>query len=345
MGNKKKTISLVITIAFSILLIGSIHLFLENTKKSATQYTYQYEYFSVIFHSDQAIPEDKLQEIINHDSVKRLIPIKRLHVPHKGIGITTMTHSYALSREDALYLIHLLNIDATVPELENQMILSKNIVKNNQYQEGQFIFEDEPIQYHSSFESDYLIGFVLSTIDAPNSYIIIPEENRLREVNQFLSTHHDNQYTVIHIDNMNQIIDDVLGDVDILTRIITIIIIISVGIGLGISTFVHYYQRRKEFAVLSSIGFSHKKILMKISSEIVFICFLGLVGGFLLLGIEIVLINRLILMNAGVHLYQLDGGLFGKMIIIPMFSFVFSLIPTSMLLKKIDTISIIEGEV
>lgn len=352
-GNKRKTLSLITSIAFSILLLGSIHLFLNNTIESAVVYTHQYQHYSVIYNEVDGIGEDQINKISNHSSVKDIIPIERVFVMQQGVIISTQTHSYQMSREDIIKMIDLLDIEfdeSKIPTNNSQeMILADVLVKNNDFKKEQdiskeLVMNDEMgITFESKMDTDYLIGFIPKTIEEPKSYIIIPEEGKLDEVNSFLNIENDNDYTVITIDNMDSIIEGVMGDINTLFNIVTIIVLISIGIGLGISTYVHYFQRRREFAVLSSMGYSHQSILNRINKEIIMTSFISLTIGFLLLLIEVFLMNELLLRDAGVYLFRIDFGLFTRILIIPLFISVFSLVPTWMLFKRIDPILIIEG--
>lgn len=356
-GNIKKVLSLITSIIFSILLIGSIHMFLTNSIDLAKMTSNQYHFYTMIETEGNTIDE----KIYKNPDIKRIIPVVRDFVPFQGMAINTTGEILLMDREDIIYLMHVLKIDFNeehIPENDfNQLILDDKLIKNNDYIMGKSIRSDQTIILEDGFKSNYLIGFLPvsetelnkqftnEVSNRNNGYIVVPKRDKHDEVNHYLKVTLNNDYKVLDKNYFDSIIENVTGDVENLFNVVTVIVLISIGIGLGISTYVHYFQRRKEFGVLSSLGYSDKKILYRINKEIFYTSFTSFLISILLLLLERYLINTFLLNPEGVPGFELDLKLFTRIIVIPLFTSVNSLVPTWILLKKIDSISIIEGEI
>lgn len=348
-GNVKKTLSLIITIAFSILLIGNNHMFIANSLETGSKVITQFEKFTFIDGYEEVVPIEFLDKLEDNEDIERIIPVDISIVEYRGVTIASYGTNYYANREDIVYLLNLLDINYETNNIplndSKQIILNDNLIKNNEYEIGDIIGEEKDLELTNRFKSNYLVGFIPKTMGETNTkYLVIPRENKLDEVNKFISSNVPNNIKIVDNKQLDDTIDVVMGDVKNLFDIITIIILLSVGIGLGISSYVHYFQRRKEFGTLNSLGYSHKKILKRINKEILLTSLISLIIGLLLLSVEMYLMNQMFLLKLGLPPFKIDIEMFTRIIIIPLFTAVFSLVPTWVLLKKVDSVSIIEGE-
>lgn len=354
-GNMKKVLSLIITIVFSIFLIGNIHMFLNNSIETGEMISYQYDYYTFVDTSGETI------ELNNKDLIDLVIRVKGDMVLFQGMAINSNVEILIMDREDIIYLVNLLDIEInreSIPQNnQKQLILNNKVINNNNFTMDTEVKNDPLMKLVKGFDSKYLMGFVPTSkeeintfytkkgLNQNNGYIIVPKAGKLTEMNLYLKTNLNRDFKIYDINYWDIVIESAMGDVDRLFNIITVIVLISIGIGLGISTYVHYFQRRKEFGLLSSIGYSDQKILLSISKEIVYTSILAFIISLLLLIIGKELINLILLIPEGIPVFRLDESLFSRIIVIPLFITVFSLIPTWILLKKIDSVSIIEGEI
>ncbi len=357
-GNHKKVFSLILSIVFSILLIGSIHMFLTNSIDLAKITSKQYDRMTFIDTNGEEIDET----IEQHPDIDRVIRVRSNFILFQGMAINSSGEVYIMDRDDVIYIMNLLHIEfdqSKIPENNlNELISDERLLINNEYKIGEEItVHNQKMIVNKGFKSDYLLGFIPTNqeilndiyidelIERSNGYLIVPKENKLEEVNLFLKENLRTTYKVYDNEYWDSVVENVTGDVSYLFNIVTIIILISIGIGLGISTYVHYFQRRKEFGVLSSLGYSDRKILLRINQEIIITSIIAFIFSLLLLIIEKYLINTILLIPAGVPIFHLDVKLISRIIVIPLFTSVFSLVPTWILLRKIDSVSIIEGEI
>ncbi|ERJ11684.1 FtsX-like permease family protein [Haloplasma contractile] len=352
-GNIKKSMSLILSIAFSIVLLGSIHMFITNSINTGTIVSRQSERYTIINGVEKPISEFYLNKIKGNEDIDQVIPVEREFIEYMGVAIAGSCHYYKLNREDIIYLMDVLGIDYDNSQIplndSNKLIIHQDILVNNDldiqdtYEET---IDHNLLTIDLTFQGDYLVGFVPKTIDRNerhNTYIVIPKEGKLEEVNHFLNSEADTNIAVQDVTFWEEIYDRILGDVNNLFDIITVVVVIIIGIGLGISTYVHYFQRRKEFGILLSIGYKHRSILMRINKEILITSVLSFVLGLSILLIELTIMNYFIISDEGLPLFEVDLALLSKICFIPLFTSVFSLVPTWVLLKKIDSISIIEG--
>jgi len=355
-GNIKKVLSLVISIIFSILLIGSIHMFLTNSIDLAKDTNIQYQYLTVVETNGLPLGE----EIYKNPNIKKIIPIVRDYILFQGMAINSSADIFYTDRDSIIYLMSLLEIDYhedSIPENDlNHLILDDKLMINNKFQLGEVIKSNQVI-IQDGFKSDYLLGFIPTShvqldelytdeiTERNHGFIIIPETGKFNEMNEYLKLNVDPTYKVLDKIFWDKGIKNTTGDVELLFNIVSTIIIFSIGIGLGISSYVHYFQRRKEFGVLSSLGYSDKKILLRINKEIFYTSITAFFISVLLLLLEQYLINSVLMIPRGIPGFELDGQLFTRILVIPLFTSVFSLIPTWVLLRKIDSVSIIEGEI
>jgi hypothetical protein len=347
-GNKKKTLSLIISIAFSVFLIGSIQMFLNNVITSGKGTIHQYEYFTLVESREEPLESSFVEKLRNNKDIERVIPAQKLIVQFNGLATNTAADCYIMDSENISFLVELLKIDmdkGSMPQNSDKgLLLSSSLVKNNKLKINDEIKGGGGIKLSGEFQSRFLTGLAAGDMDSySNGLLIVPKEGKLEEVNKFIRVHSSDSTTVTDLEYLNRLMDNVMGDVAQLFNIVTVIVLFSIGIGLGISTYVHYYQRRKEFGVMSSIGYTHRSILLRINKEILVTSFAAFMVGILLLCIEMLLMNKLLLDNAGTPLFRLSLDIITRASIIPLFTSAFSLIPTWVLLKKIDSISIIEG--
>ena len=124
---------------------------------------------------------------------------------------------------------------------------------------------------------------------------------------------------------------------------VQLIITITCAIATGVTTYLHYYNRRKEIGILKAIGYSDKKILFRISKEIIISSAIALVISILLINLFVLGMNKFLAVPRGYFLFQFDISMLSSMTIIVLAIMIFSLVPTWILLKSVDKISLIEG--
>ncbi|MFZ5985818.1 MAG: FtsX-like permease family protein [Bacillota bacterium] len=128
-----------------------------------------------------------------------------------------------------------------------------------------------------------------------------------------------------------------------LVAIVGAMVVIVLGITLANLSYMQYYQRRREFGLLNAVGYTKHHILKKILAETSFIGIISSVSGFLISILSIILFNVVIWLPKGdeMPLWKPMQALF--IMILPLVVCIESILPALKLLKRFDSISIIEG--
>lgn len=121
------------------------------------------------------------------------------------------------------------------------------------------------------------------------------------------------------------------------------LIILVLCITIGNTTYLHFYQRKKEFGILMVVGYKKRDILKKFFSEIsniigIAFCLeilLAILAGFIIKTVYMDT-NALVM-----HLFRIKYILVTA--ILPIFVLIDSLIPSGKMIMKADKISVIEA--
>jgi ABC-type lipoprotein release transport system permease subunit len=112
----------------------------------------------------------------------------------------------------------------------------------------------------------------------------------------------------------------------------------------GFLFYLYYQQRRAEYGLLEALGHTRQMIIGRVLLEILGINLLGFLQGSLIVFFCGWVLNGEIFMKRGLPLVLWDPSYPGKLLPIPLFVSLCSVIPVWRMLKKVDLISIIEGE-
>jgi putative ABC transport system permease protein len=180
--------------------------------------------------------------------------------------------------------------------------------------------------------------------DLANS-VIIPKKEQSAQVKNYLADlvqQDDKLYTSIAEEvSYNNINNSIIMFLNIIYLVITVIVTICVSF----LFYIYFYQRRPEFGLLEALGHTRQTIIGKAFLEIAGINLLGFIGG---VGVATVCewaLSSFILMERGLPLVLWDQSYIFKLLSTPLFVTFSSLLPVWRMLKKVDAISIIEGEV
>jgi len=138
------------------------------------------------------------------------------------------------------------------------------------------------------------------------------------------------------------------NETDSIVMILNIIYLVITGIVIICVSFlfyIYFYQRRSEFALLEALGHSRQTIIGKAFLEIAGINLLGFIAGILIAAVCEGALNHFILFDRGLSLALWDSSYAFKLLSTPLVITFTSLLPVWRLLKKVDPLSIIEGDI
>lgn len=361
-NNKKKTLGMILSIAFSILLIGVIQMFSDNTSDTYYRDLTKLNYVSIISSTKGSLPKETMESIENNSTVDKLIMVNTYYYNMVNIigGFSSYTGYYMDQSDIAVLMDRMsmtLNEGNPLKNDDKKIIINSNLararvksiggymgneVSNMDYFKGKY-------EISGIIKSDNIISFIAkskeniaSNNDQFQQYLLLPKEGKLGEMNSFLKELPKGNTRLLTYEDMLQEKKADEEGINTIFNILIIIIIVVLSVSLGNSSYIHYFQRRKEFGLLKAIGQSGDKIILRMIKEIGISSALGLAVGLLLLLIFKGIGNTFYTYPKGLSLFQINMQLIPKIISIPLFICIFSIIPVSRLLVKIEPISIIE---
>jgi ABC-type antimicrobial peptide transport system permease subunit len=361
-SNKRKILGMILSIAFSILLIGVIQMFSDNMSDTYYRNLTKLNYVSIISSAKGNIPKETMQKIQNNSNVDRLIMVNTYHYGIVDIiGSIAVYTGYYLDENDIPILVDRMGIKLNTLSMpkndEKKIIINSNIARAEDKSIGSYMgnevnnmdYFQGKYEIKGIIEGDNIISFIpKSTKKIANSneqfeeYLILPKLNKLKEMNDFLKVLPKNNIKLLtYGDLLQEKIDDAEG-MNTIFNVLIIIIIVVLSVSLGNSSYVHYFQRRKEFGLLKALGQGEDKIILRMIREISISSALGLAVGLVLLLIFKGIGNTFYTYPKGLSLFHINVQLIPRIIAIPIFICIFSIIPVSRLLVKIEPISIIE---
>lgn len=361
-SNKKKTLGMILSIAFSILLIGVIQMFSDNMSDTQYRNLTKLNYVSTISSTKGRFPKETIERIKKSSTVDRVIMVNTYYYSIINIiGAPTGYTGYYMDEKDIPVLMDrmdmILDEGGLIKNNDKKIIINSNIARAKLKSIGEFMGNEVSNMDHFQgkyevkgiIKSDNIISFIAKSKEtiASNTnqfeqYLLLPKEGKLDEMNSFLKgLPRDNIKLLTYNDLLQEKKTDEEG-LNTIFNILIIIIIVVLSVALGNSSYIHYFQRRKEFGLLKAIGQSGDKIILRMIKEISISSALGLALGLILLLIFKGFGNTFYAYPKGLSLFQINMQLIPRIIAIPIFICIFSIIPVSRLLVKIEPISIIE---
>lgn len=362
--NKRKISGMITSIALSVLLIGVIELYANNMNDTYDRGNIQFNYISYIESTKNDIPRDITDRIKNSGLVENMIPVnEHEYMIWNVIGSDTHYNGYYADEKDIELMMDKMKLklmQGSIPKNgEKKILINENIARSKKLKIGDYmgrdVREDDyyiPGKYQvcGIIKGDNIVSFISverqsienKMLQQYQAYILIPQKGKLQKLNSFLSTIPKKNIRIVDYEQTERSEKSERDNFNIIFNLLTIVMIVVLSVSLGNSSYVHYFQRRKEFGLLLSIGCRKYKILSRIFKEICISCFIGFAAGFLILYGFKTLENIYCIYPKGLSPFIIKGDFITRILSIPLFICIFSLIPVSRLLSKIEPISIIE---
>lgn len=363
-NNKKKLIAMVISIGLSIALIYVIQ-FLVYEIKHGTDYTDLNPlsvYSEVSMQGDNPINGVIIDRILTNEYTEKVIPRIRQQTFYYPITGKCVVSVYSLSQEDMTYMMDKLGLtmkEGRLPQNnKDEIVMNDRVLKNKGLALGDEIgYQLNEKEKH--LEKTYKIVGVLDgssmmglTSLSGQKYdselyekgmLVFHKEGKRSQSNSFLSfLPKDEIFTRTYQKAFDSQQKDV-NDIKRYMNILVVLLIIVISITMGNSSYVHTFQRRYEYALLYSIGYSPLWILWKTIKEVFLTCFLGYLVGMAstMLIAGIMYLTLFYPQGLIMKLFLPDALL--QTLIIPIFVSLFCILPISRMLRRVDPINIIEG--
>lgn len=361
-SNKKKALGMIISISLGIFLISVIQFYTNSMIDTYERGDTQYKYMSQIWSTKGSLPEDIINKIENSSSVDKIIRINtHRYMINNILGSDTDYMGYYAPISDIKYIMDKMKLklaEGRMPESSNkEIIINENVARARNLKIGDYMGSDATrfdwfrgkYKIVGIMKGNNIISFIPKSEDEIkndytqyDTYLIIPKDGKLDALNKFLKTIPKNGINISTYDNIQKSDMEDENNFNMIFNIVIIAMIVVLSVSLGNSAYVHYYQRRMEFGLLAATGISQTEIVLRAFKEIFISCLIGFISGFMLIGVFMILMNNFYIYPHGLSLFSIKVNLIPRIISIPLFICIFSLIPISRLLSRIEPISIIE---
>ncbi len=359
LNNKRRTISLAIAIAVSVLTALLFQIMFFAVEESARLSTIGlHEQTSLLIRpEDGDLSKSLLDTVKNQESVERLIPISDVYTDYYHFFGNLMVPIYSVSEGDlepAMKALGLSLVEGRLPVVgKDEIILDELTMKNKKKNlldyVGHEINADERLpgkyQIVGVVRGDCLIG--LSSMKDTKVYekvvnLVIPKQGKIDSLNRFLESIPENQ---ARVQNRNTELKWYLDNKNLTStsyNVIAIVILFIMCFAAANASYAQYQARTSEFATLSSMGYTRFYILKKAAYELLFINLIGLILGLIAMAFSALLLKVVIFDPNGYpfSFMKLNDAL--SAFVIPLCTLIASLIPAWWTLSKIDQIQNID---
>ncbi|HBF39984.1 MAG TPA: hypothetical protein DDW50_22095 [Firmicutes bacterium] len=377
--NNRKKVSAVFVIIFLGIFLQCALLIVVTTELNFIQAALPYNSVAFACHTDGNIKQSpeyrsRLQQLLGkYPAISKALPFSFMETPMRGPLFTVAVEILSLKPEDikpVMNCLHLTVIKGRLPTLgTHEIALHWKIAANKGLKIGSHFENEVPkselflLDYKELFfgnykvvgllDGDSIVGFCdLDTYNqdfhlsaGDTSWLIIPKKGQLAEAKSYLAQCIRKDKELRTSTGNENVLLDVNSRVTMLLNVFSLVITSIITLCISFLFYIYFYQRRSEFGLLEALGHTRQMIIGKAFLEIVVINLLGFccgVAGALLSGWAL---NRFVLMKCGMPLVLWDPSYTFRLLSTPLLVTFISFLPVWRMLKKVDPIIIIEGEV
>lgn len=358
-NNKKRSISMILAIAVSVMLILVFQIVFYGVTESAKMTTLgRFEKLSIIGPGDKGVISDSvITELYDSPLIEEMISTQSATTDYYHFFGNLNIPVYSLNKEDLQYVLKALDMklkEGRLPDTDKQeIIVDEMLLRNKGKKLGDYIGKevdkgerlDGKYKIVGVVEGNCIIGFsaIGNKQEIQNSIILLyPKEGRLNELNKQLEkiAPSDAQYN--SLDKSSELLNKDTELTEDASTVIVIVIMVIMSFAAGNSSYAQYFSRRFEFSTLQSLGYTRLKILLRAACEILFTNMLGFLLGLILTVLSALCLKLLIYDPNGYPFILADWVGVIKAAIVPLCTIVFSLIPAWWTLSKTDQIEAME---
>lgn len=362
--NKKSFISSIIAISLSVIIIYGLECFLSSMYKSDYNSAINiYEKASKIFSDSDSkvIPENVITTLKGSDYIDRIVPIKSTSINFITTGNVNSVYIYGFLKEDRDYVVEKYNVklkEGRYPEEgKKEIALDYKVALNNKLKLGSKYEEFDVVgilnsAYYLSISS---FSFTKDEMNAMNSNpsefkekatyysdLVFPKEGLKEESEELIKSIPDAAIDHRIYSEVNSNVKQYMNTSEQIFNILTILIIIVSVVTLACTKYTAFINRKSEYGILNSLGFSRYEVMQMAFKEVIILNFIGFLVGMCIAVIISYFLTKLAFEDiGGCMIFWSEKG-FILSILTPLFSSVFSLIPIFRSLSRLDGITIIE---
>jgi ABC-type lipoprotein release transport system permease subunit len=357
LNNKKKVIPVIASIAVGIFLLYFLYIIgtaVINTAEAGEPDALKH--FTILYPTEEVIAPEVITKIKESDKVEKVIDVGTASTNIKFMGSGTSTRVLFMRHADLQDLFNRLELnikEGRMAENEDEIIMHWRIASNKGYKVGDYIGKDvnEAEQLRGKYKLVGIFDGLSQQSFAPimdenfhgSVCMVFPKEGQIRAMNSFIQELSYDKMHVTSLERIEAIFSKNMKIVYIGSAFIEVLVILVLCITVGNTTYIHFYQRKREFGILRAMGYKRKEIIKKVIVEILNMIVIAFVAG-IFSAITVGYILKTVYMDPSglvVTLFHIKYVLFTS--ILPIFIFITSLIPTVKMVMSSDKIVVIEG--
>ena len=358
-NNKKKVLPIMISIAIGIFLLYFMYIIGNSVISTAEAGALEaLEHYTLFYSSEEkGIDEESLNNIRQNENVEKIIQVKTANTYITFMGGSTYVPILFAGDSNIDELFNNMNLklkEGRMAKEDKEIVIHWRIAANKGLKVGDNIGSDvndkEPLtgKYTvvGTFDGDSQLGFVPIENKASKEsrvWLVMPKENKVKEMNSFIYKIFDEKMEIESLTEMEKLFSNNMSIVYVGSIFIELLIVLVLCITIGNTTYLHFYQRKKEFGILIAVGYKKREILKRIFYEILNITVAAYIAG-VLLAILAGFILKVVYMDpkgSVMNLFNIKYLLFAA--ILPIFVLIFSLLPSARIVVNTDKIRVIEG--
>lgn len=358
-SHKKSSIAIAISVGLAIFLIGAIQLYVTNMSDTNGRGDDNYGYMTAVYEDNKPVTKDVLDKIQNEDSVDKVIKVVRFqYMIRTVLGTDSDFEGFYADENDIKYMMDKIKVKFDkgnyVKNGDNKILINENAARFKKVSIGDFAGNDVrkddyfPGKYkiNGILKGDNMLSFIAvdsKVLENQNyRYLVFPKKGKMAEMNKFIKSISKGGVKSCTRETMSGYQEDALKGFDTVFNLIIILMIVVMSTVLGNSSYINYMRRRTEIGILKAMGYTREKIILRMVKEMGISSLFGFGFGYLVLFIFEKAYNSFYLYSRGLSMFHVSLSLFPKLLAIPLFITIFSIIPVSRLLEKVEPISIIE---
>ncbi|MDP4089312.1 MAG: ABC transporter permease [Bacillota bacterium] len=359
-GNKKRTIPVIVCTSLCIFFTYVLSIYVQATFMSDDLTNGNEKYFSYVYSqkSSEKLDSAVIEKIMSFEDTERIVQCSREFTNfNMPIGGDAMMPIYKVSEEDMKFMIDTMGLkfkEGGFPGKEDEIALPERIAKSKSYKVGDIVGKsykkgetlNGSYKLTGILQGDSLMGFIpYNGINRePKSMVLVfHKKDKVYEENDFLINNIKSQNTsVMTYRQLKQRQSSDNMQMQVVINILLVIVVVVMILAIVNLSYVHFFQRRREFGVLHAVGYSRRQIVKRAFVEMFVMQSLGYAIGIIMALGAGILLKTLLFDRKGLPFEVINLQAFVQTIIIPIFMSVFNIIPVSRMLAKIDAISIIQ---
>lgn len=366
-NNAKKVVPICLSICLGVFLVYFLSMIVGEVVMTVKSSAYKpLESYSIIMPSDgNDIPQNIIDSLNDNEDIDVLLPaVYDMYGLHKTMIISSLGSGVMFLKDMDIDMmmnkVELELIQGRKPQAgKYEIMIHSQLAKNKGLKIGDRIGSET--DSNDSLEGNFTITGIIdgpclmsfasyptSTNIAENELYkygmaIIPKQGKISEVNSFIEKLSSPKILRLTLDEVEPVMEERLNMSNSTIYLLEALVIIVLCISLGNINHINFYQRRREFGILSAMGYSKIKLYKKIWLEMTLISSAGYVLGMLLSLLVGWMLNEALWLPKGQYmpLWNLKNIL--VIVLLPVFVTIFSVLPAIKLFKRTDPILVIEG--